>query len=80
MNLLNCSNVHLIEINIENWAKSTCNCSWFLKNYKCYHVIAIAANEKLVDFPIEYKNVAIRGKEKRGRKSKAKKALERQDI
>ena len=34
-------------------------------------------NEKLVDFSIKSKNVAIRGKEKTGRKSKAKKALER---
>ena len=34
----------------------------------------------MVDFPIEYKNVAIRGKEKRGRKLKARKTLERKDI
>ena len=73
-------NIHLVELNKENWAKSTCNCSWFLKNYHCFHVIAIAVNEKLVEFPVEYKDVVIGAKVKRGRKSKAKSALEKQNI
>ena len=44
--LLNCNfedfikyfkKVHLVKLDKENWAKSKCNCSWFLKNYFCYH-------------------------------------------
>ena len=64
--------VHLIKLNTEN-----CNCSWFLKNYYCYHLVAIAANEKLVEIPLGYKNVSIAPKNKRGGKAKAKPALER---
>jgi hypothetical protein len=31
------SKVRLIKLNKDNWLFSTCNCSWFLKNYYCYH-------------------------------------------
>ena len=71
--------VHLVKLNKENWAKSTCNCTWFLKNYNCYHLIAVAVNENLVEVPLECKNVSIGQKNKRGRKKKAKRALEKQD-
>ena len=42
-----------------------------MKNYFCYHLIALAVNEKLLQIPLEYKNIAIGAKPKRGRKKKA---------
>ena len=70
--------VRLIKLDRDNWANSKCNCSWFLKNYYCYHLIAVAKNEKLVEIPITNKNVAIPHLKKRGRKKKCNKnGLER---
>ena len=69
--------VRLIKLNKENWLLSTCNCSWFLKNYYCYHLIAIASNSGLIVIPIEYKDLAIGHKPIRGRKRLAKSALEK---
>ena len=39
-----------------------------MKNYFCYHIIALLVNEKMVKIPTEYKNIIIGGKPKRGRK------------
>ena len=72
--------VRIIKLDKENWAKSICSCSWYLKNYSCYHLIAVAAHEKLVEIPIEYKNVPLGAKPKRGRKAKAKSALNRNAV
>ena len=41
-----------------------------MQNYFCYHIIAVAAYEKLVEIPTESKNVPI--SQKRGRKAKAR--------
>ena len=70
--------VKMIKLDRDNWAKSKCSCSWFQKNYFCYHIIALAVNEKLVEIPLEYKLVVIESKPKRGRKPKAKVGLVRQ--
>ena len=56
---------------MERWTLSKCNCWWFLKNYFCYHIIAVAEYEKLVEIPTVSKNVPISQKPKRGRKAKA---------
>ena len=73
----NFSKVRLIKLNKENWLLSTCNCSWFLKNYYCYHLIAIASNSGLIVIPIECKDLAIGHYPIRGRKRLAKSALEK---
>ena len=55
--LINCSfaefilffeKIHVIKEIRENWAKSRCNCSFFLKNNCSYHMKAVAQNEKLL--------------------------------
>jgi hypothetical protein len=53
------------------WSDSKCSCSYFLKNYFCYHLIALAVNEGLLEIPLAYKNIAIGAKPKHGRKPKA---------
>lgn len=35
--------IHVVEINRDVWELSTCNCSDWLKNYKCDHVIAASS-------------------------------------
>ena len=69
--------VSLIRLNRENWVKSNCSCAWYLKNYHCCHFVAVASNEKLCLIPIQYKQVTIEQKIKRGRKPKASGALEK---
>ena len=62
--------VKLIRLNKCKWSDSKFSCGFYMKNYFCYHVIALAVNEKLLEIPNEYKNIAIGAKPKRGRKKK----------
>ena len=39
-----------IRFNKENLKKSSCNCSWYMKNYLCGHIIALAERKKLDEF------------------------------
>jgi hypothetical protein len=59
----------------EEWRKTTCTCPSFLKNYICKHIIGMSIRLKYFKPPPEAKNVEIGKKRKRGRPSKAKKAL-----
>ena len=71
------SKVRLVKMNKEKCDESTCNCCLCFKIYFCNDVIAVAPIENLVEFSILNKNVPIAPKTKRGTKSKAAKALER---
>ena len=71
--------IKIINLNRDKWTESKCSCRWYLKNYFCFHVIALAVNEKLTEIPMDYKNIPIQSKPKRGRKPKAISALIRQD-
>ena len=64
-----------IYFNKYNWKDSECNCIDFCKNYKCKHVLGIAIRLKKVEVPPAAKNVPLGEKRKRGRPSKASKAL-----
>ena len=61
--------------NAEEWRKTTCTCPSFFKNYICKHIIGISIRLKYCKVPPEAKNVKIGTKRKRGRPSKARKAL-----
>ena len=63
--------IKCISLDKAKWSDSKCSCSYFLKNYFCYHLIALAVNEGLLEIPLAYKNIAIGAKPKRGRKPKA---------
>jgi hypothetical protein len=67
--------VRLIKLNKENWVRSKCSCGWLA--YYCYHLIAVAKNEGLVEIPLECKDVNIEAKPPKGRKPKAKLALQK---
>ena len=61
--------------NAEEWRKATCTCPLFFKNYIFKHIIGISIRLKYCKAPTEAKNVKIYTKRKKGRPSKARKAL-----
>lgn len=67
--------VYRIYFSQYNWKDSECNCIDFFKNYKCKHVLGMAIRLKKVEVPPAAKNVPLGHKRKRGRPSKASKAL-----
>lgn len=76
--ILYLNKVRIVTLDRENWAASKCTCGYYYKHYFCYHIIAVAVNEKLTTIPIEYINDPIERASKPGRKKKAAKALEKQ--
>lgn len=62
-------------LNRGKWTESKCTCNEFLKNYFCFHIMVVSANENILVIPNKYKKIQIAIK-KTGTKSKAKKALE----
>jgi len=51
--------VRIIRLDKEDWAKRSCSCTWYLKHYSCYHLIAVAAHENLVQIPNEFKELNL---------------------
>lgn len=54
---------------------SSCDCPYFLKNYKCKHVIGMALRQRIAKIPMAAVSTQIGAKPKRGRKKKAAQAL-----
>ena len=65
-------------MNREDWTKSKCKCTYYQKNYYCYHGVAVAVSEGLFKIPDECKTLAIEQKKARGRKPLVPKALVRE--
>jgi hypothetical protein len=63
--------VKRVDLNRECWSKSKCSCTWFLKNYYCYHIMAVAVRERLLQIPLRCMTAEIAAKAKRGRKRRA---------
>lgn len=57
------------------WRRGRCNCPPFQKKYICKHLVGMAIRFKFVVPPLEAKALPLEQKRKRGRPSKAKKAL-----
>eukprot|EP01024_Parvocaulis_polyphysoides_P009218 TRINITY_DN12837_c0_g1_i2.p1 TRINITY_DN12837_c0_g1~~TRINITY_DN12837_c0_g1_i2.p1 ORF type:complete len:610 (+),score=28.52 TRINITY_DN12837_c0_g1_i2:103-1932(+) len=57
------------------YKSATCTCPTFLKQFICKHIIGIAILRGYVTPPLQAKDVPLGQKRKRGRPSKAKKAL-----
>ena len=66
--------LRVIKIN-ETWQLSSCNCRYWHKHFLCKHIIGIAFNLGLCQFPAVELNVE--GNRKKGRPSKIKSALMR---
>ena len=57
------------------WDQGICNCPAFFKNFMCKHIVGVAIRLNLDKPPPAGKDVQIGEKRRRGRSSKAKKAL-----
>ncbi len=69
------NSIRVIKLNKDNWKLSTCTCSFFAKNYKCNHVIAIAARKNLFTFQPKAMQIQVGQVRKRGRPVNTIKAL-----
>jgi hypothetical protein len=68
--------VKKVSLNRTKWTSSRCSCAYYLKNYFCYHIVAVAVQERLTEIPLKYQTQEIAAKKKRGRPPKATPALE----
>lgn len=71
----------VVTLSVTDWKTlSNCTCPSFFKQHMCKHILAIAAKEKIVEFP-EISNPVLLSKRKNaGRIPNAKKALEYQNV
>ena len=67
--------IYRIVLCLNDWKLSSCTCPFFLKNFKCKHIFAIAVSNNLAVFPPTAKNVPLGLKRKRGRPKGSTKAL-----
>lgn len=59
----------------DEWMNGSCSCPSYMKQFVCKHIVGLAIRLKFVTPPIEAKALPLDQKRKRGRPSKAKKAL-----
>ena len=57
--------VKLVSLNKLKWTSSKCSCAFYLKNYFCYHIVAVAVQEDLKTIPHRYQTKKIATKKKR---------------
>jgi hypothetical protein len=67
--------IWVIVINSSSLHESTCTCPTFLKSLQCKHTVGMCIRLKLLTVPPEAKTIPLGLKRKRGRPSKAKRAL-----
>ena len=71
------SSIWQLTIDTEEWINSTCSCPYYLKNYKCKHIIGIASRTNLpgATIPVSARDVPLGQKRKRGAPKKRTRAL-----
>ena len=74
------NSIRLIEIDVESWQLSKCTCWFWLKNFKCNHVIAISTRLSLCNFSSIIMVMPLEKKRKPGRKPLTKPALMHQSL
>ena len=67
--------VWVVRISSTDDKKCGCSCPWYQKHENCKHLLGMKIRLKTVTVPAEAKNIPIGQKRKRGRPSKATKAL-----
>ena len=74
--------IHCVTVNRTSWELSTCTCSFYQKNNKCYHMISLCAFYKApgCSFASVIMDQPLGRKAGRGRKPKRKTALVRDDA
>lgn len=67
-----------VSVSSTNWqGNSLCDCPIFLKNYACKHSVGIALLNKYVKTPKRALAISLKQKKSKGRKPKAKGALQK---
>lgn len=61
--------------NADEWMNGCCSCPSFMKKFVCKHMVGLAIRLKFLTPPLEAKALPLNQKRRRGRPSKAKKAL-----
>jgi hypothetical protein len=71
-----------VKLSISCWELSECNCNFWHKHYKCFHIVMCAYREPKCQFKFDSIILLLpcERKANRGRKRKAKQALIRQSI
>jgi hypothetical protein len=76
------NSIHVVKLNLSSWELSECNCSFWMKDYMCYHIVSVAHRETTCKFSLH--NLALslplQRKRDKGAKSSTKPALIRQSI
>lgn len=67
--------VVVLPTNANEWLTGSCSCHRFHKNYICRHLVGMAIRMKYVTVPLAAKGIPLGQKRKRGRPSKAARAL-----
>ena len=65
-------NCYRVDVVREDWCRSTCTCSFFRKNYYCYHTVAVAVDQRLYKIPEEYHQERLLRAKNRGDRKKLK--------
>jgi hypothetical protein len=58
---------NIVKFNECDYLKSECTCSYYLKNYICYHIVIIADKKKIHKIPVWANDAVVSSK---GRKPK----------
>ena len=69
------SGIWLVTMSDEDWMHATCTCPTYCKHYTCKDTVGIAISKGYIQVPDEALTIPIGHKRKRGRPSKATKAL-----
>ena len=72
--------VKKVSLNRTTWTSSRCSCAFYLENCFCYHIVAVAVQERLTEIPNKFQTQQIAAKKKRGRPPKATPALEMEKL
>ena len=74
--------IRMVKLNLDCWELSECNCNFWNKDYKCFHIVLCAFRESKCNF--NFDNILLllpcQKKQSRGAKSKTKPALLRQSL
>lgn len=68
---------HIVDLNLNSWLNSRCDCYSFWKNYTCKHIVGLALRNKCCKLPRKALTVQLKKKKTKGRKPKASSALKK---
>jgi hypothetical protein len=76
------NSIRVVKLNLSCWEMSECSCKYWLKDYKCFHIVSVAHRESACSFSLQsiVLSLPLERKRDRGAKSSTKSALIRQSL